>query len=99
MIGRDTADIEAICRRRMDLLQDILASFPDIIARLAAGQQFNAYDAADNPDDATDEDCVMHVCLGPVTDMRHVATVDGHSTGNLLAHALTLAAYMWALSK
>lgn len=84
-----------IGRRSADFAKAI-AEVPHITEALAKGYQFNAYDSAMNDDDAPDEDCLMNVCISPITDARFICQVEGRAIGNMIADALTLAAALRA---
>ncbi len=71
--------------------REAVEALPHIAERLAKGQQFNAYDSSTNDDDDEDQDCLMHVCLGPINDAAFVVSLDGRARANMVADALTLA--------
>lgn len=57
---------------RVNEFRDALAAIPWIAERIAAGQQFNCYESADNDED--DDPCDMRfaLCIGSITDHRFI---------------------------
>jgi len=75
----------------IERIRDAVFGLPFAADRIAAGQQFNAYEGAGN-DDGDDEDWAYELCIGPITDRRFIADVGGKSRADLLESALKLAA-------
>jgi len=76
---------------RLTRFRESVDAIPDVAARLAQGQQFNAYESALNDEDAADEDCTMYLSIGSIDDRRSIVTVEGRTEADMIAHALTFA--------
>lgn len=96
MSGVDLLALAERIKRREEGFAEAVAALPMVMAGLDKGYQFNSYDSASNDDDTPDEDCLMNVCIGPITDARLICRVEGRAMGELIADALTLAAALRA---
>lgn len=72
--------------------REALAAIPWIAERIAAGQQFNCYESADNDED--DDPCDMRfaLCIGSISDHRFICPIVGQDRAHLVEAALKLAA-------
>ena len=59
--------------------------------RLAKGQQFNAYECAENDEEGDPSDWEYLLCLGPITDAAFITRIDGEWRAKLIETALRVA--------
>lgn len=79
-------------------VDDLVARFRNALDRIpfakeamASGYQFNAYESASNDDDAADNEREYQICIGPISDFRYLARVEGMALSELIEAALKLA--------
>lgn len=66
---------------------------PFVAEKLAAGQQFNAYESGDNDEDDEDEDREYSLCIGPITDARWLIDLTGKTRADLFEAAFKVAQF------
>ena len=77
---------------RANEFREALASIPWIAERIAAGQQFNCYESADNDEDDDPFDMRFALCIGSISDHRFICPIIGQDRARLIEAALKLAA-------
>ena len=71
--------------------RDALAATPFLQDRLAKGQQFNAYESADNEDEEDPLDWEYFLSLGPITNCVQIMRIEGEWRAKLIEAALRVA--------
>lgn len=91
--SQPAATVQEVGRGEMiERFRDAVANVPYIIERVAGGQQFNAYESAgDDDEEVEDEDREYRLCIGPISNCRFIADVEGHGRAQVLEAALKLA--------
>jgi|SRR5689334_18371492 len=76
---------------RREQFGEAIACLPWVAERIAAGQQFNAYEHASNDEDDDPEDAEYSICVGPISDARFLCSVVGRERAKLIEAALKVA--------
>jgi hypothetical protein len=66
-------------------------AIPWVAERVAAGQQFNAYESASNDEDDEPDDWEFDLCIGPITDRRFICPIMGQDRARLVEAAMKVA--------
>lgn len=82
---------ETIAGEGVSDFQAVLRAMPFGQERLAAGQQFNAYESAKNDEDGDPDDWEFCLSLGPISDCVHIMRIEGEWRAKLIEAALRVA--------